>query len=73
MPDPTLIRRAKVELRALVKREPWYRGIAIARRGGQLILRLNVAPNAKDSELPHEFNGIPIEIVRLEGYERRNP
>jgi len=45
--------------------------IGVAPRGNHLILRLNVSPTADDSELPHEFEGIPIEIVRLEGYERR--
>ena len=71
MPDPAIVRQAKDRLRAAVKDQPWYRGIAIARRGSQLVLRLNVSPDADDGELPHEFHGIPVEIVRLEGYASR--
>ena len=71
MPDQARIQQAKEHLRAKVQHRPWYRSIAVAPRGNHLILRLNVSPTADDSELPHEFEGIPIEIVRLEGYERR--
>jgi hypothetical protein len=71
MQDQALIQQAKERLRAKVQDRPWYRSIGVAPRGNHLILRLNVSPTADDSELPHEFEGIPIEIVRLEGYERR--
>jgi len=73
MQDQALVRKAKDALRARVKDQPWFHGIAIVPRGNDLILRLNVSPTVDDSELPHEFAGIPIEIVRLEGYERRGP
>jgi hypothetical protein len=71
MPNQALIQQAKERLRVKVQHQPWYRSIGVAPRGNHLILRLNVAPTADDSELPHEFEGIPIEIVRLEGYEPR--
>lgn len=73
MQDQALIQQAKERLRARVQHRPWYRSIGVAPRGNHLILRLNVSPTADDSELPHEFEGIPVEIVRLEGYEQRGP
>ena len=72
MRNAALVRKAKDRLAALVKDRPWYRGIGIARHHGDLILRLNVSPTAKLGKLPKTFNGIPIEIVRIEGYERRH-
>jgi len=71
MPDPEQLQRAKNQLRAALRDRPWYRGIAVVPRGRGLVLRLNVSPEADDSELPQEFQGIPVEIVRIEGYERR--
>jgi hypothetical protein len=71
MPDTTYIHQAKAELYKLVHGQPWFKGIGIVPHGDQLVLRLNVSPGAKDSELPREIDGIPIQIVRLESYEQR--
>jgi len=71
MPDTTRIHHAKAELQKLVYGQPWFKGIAIVPHGDHLILRLNVSPSAEASELPREIEGIPIQIVRLESYERR--
>ena len=71
MSDPAQLQRAKNQLRAALHDRPWYRGVAVVPRGRDLVLRLNVSPEADDSELPQEFQGIPVEIVRLDGYERR--
>lgn len=73
MSDSEQVHRAKDRLRATVRDRPWYRGIAIVRRGPDLVLRLNVSPEVDDRALPQEFDGIPVEIVHIEGYERRGP
>jgi hypothetical protein len=71
MRDPAVVRQARDRLRAVVQGRPWYRGIAIARSGGDLVLRLNVSPTANIAKFPHQYRGIPVEIVRLEGYTAR--
>jgi hypothetical protein len=65
------VHRIKGRLRALVKDRPWFRGVGIARRDGGFILRLNVASDAADAEVPREFDGMPIDVVRIDGYGRR--
>jgi len=35
------------------------------------MLRLNVDPDVDEQEVPTEFDGIPIEVVRIGGYEKR--
>lgn len=52
---------------------PWCRGVGIGRKGGRLVLRVNVDP---DAVLPPEvrddsFEGVPIEVVRISGYKAR--
>jgi hypothetical protein len=69
--DPAEVRRIKDRLREAVKDRPWFRSVGIAPRDGDLILRLNVASNADDGEVPREFDGVPIEVVRIDGYDRR--
>ena len=71
MRDPTVVRQARDQLRAAVQDRPWYRGIAIARSGGDLVLRLNVSPTTDTRKFPHAYHGIPVEVVRIDGYEPR--
>ncbi len=72
MRDPSEVRRAKEKLKALVQGRPWYRGIGIAPHPDGPTIRLNVAADAViDEALPLEFEGVPVETVRIDAYEPR--
>ena len=73
MRDRERLRRAKDGLRAFVEREPWFRGVGIAPKDGDLVLRLSVSRAADQSTLPHEFDGVPVDIVVIDGYEIHEP
>jgi len=61
------IRTLKDRLRDMVKGQPWFRGVGITFKDGH-VLRLNVAPDADGIQFPREFEGVPVEIVRMDGY-----
>ena len=66
-------RHAKEVLQARYAQSGWYRGVGIAPDAGGFAVRLNVSPEARDVEasLPHECEGVPIQIVYIEGYAPR--
>lgn len=72
MRDVNNVRLAKAKLKDLVQGEPWYRGIGISPHPDGPMLRLNIASDTPASaEIPTEFEGIPVECVRVDGYEPR--
>lgn len=71
MRGPEEVRRAKEKLKLQVKNEAWYRGIGIAPGVHGLVIRLSVAPDADLAWIPASFDGVPIEVVRSEGYAPR--
>lgn len=71
MRDVEEVRRAKERLKIQIKDEPWYRGIGIAPGADGPIIRLNVAAEADPSLLPDSVDGIPVEVVRIDGYAPR--
>ena len=64
------VRRAKERLKHQIKDRPWYRGIGIAPHADGPVIRLNVAANEEHDEIPADFEGIPVEIVRIDAYSR---
>lgn len=52
--------------------EPWFNGVGVVRQGDGFALRLNVSPESdvEPSNLPHEFEGVPVEIVRVAYHAR---
>jgi hypothetical protein len=66
-------RHAKQVLQERYAQLDWYRGVGIAPSDDGFAVRLNVSPQARDleSSLPHECEGVPIQIVFIEGYAPR--
>lgn len=66
-------RRAKTEVQERYGAAAWFRGVGLAPHGDGLVVRLNVAPDGRDSvqALPKELGGVPIEIVYMEAYSPR--
>jgi hypothetical protein len=70
--DVNDVRKAKERLKSLVQGEPWYRGIGISPQPDGPVLRLNIAADTPASaNIPSEFEGIPIESVRVDGYSAK--
>jgi hypothetical protein len=67
-------RHAKAVLQERYAHSGWYRGVGIAPADDGFAVRLNVSPEARDLEasLPHECEGVPIQIVYIEGYAPRS-
>ncbi len=67
------LQRAKRELVKQFGGRAWFRGAGIAPGKSGPVLRLNVDRRAltKEDEVPHEFQGEPIEIVFISQYAPR--
>jgi len=71
MANPQDIQQALERMVHHYRSRSWYRGAGIVRSSnGMFILRLNVDPrvNSGNSDVPREFEHIPVEIVHLLGY-----
>jgi hypothetical protein len=66
-------RSAKQKLVEHIGAATWCKGIGIAPDAhGGLALRVNVDQSGPTAtELPHEVDGVAVEVVRLSGYEKR--
>lgn len=71
--DIEVVQDAKRKLMALYEKCAWYRGAGIVPAEGGFGLRLNVDPDdpTPEESLPHECDGIPVEIVRIGHYRPR--
>jgi hypothetical protein len=67
-------RAAKARLLKDVGERTWMRGIGLARDGRSWVVRLNVARSAlrRGEAIPTSIDGVPISIVFVEGYEKRD-
>ncbi len=63
-------RRAKTRLAQLFASCEWFLGVGIVPEGARGVsLRVDVAAGAwaDSAELPEEFEGLPVEVVRIAG------
>ncbi len=74
VPSQRAVRRAKKSLLRKYEGRDWFRGVGIVPADDGLALRLNVAADADigDNEIPSSYYRIPVQVVKLAGYELRN-
>lgn len=65
------VRQAKSSMRAHLRDAAWFRGCGIAPAGDGFVLRLNVSSDAPPEDVPHEWDGVPVEVVEIEEYAPR--
>ena len=72
--DIEAMQRAKKALHEKYGKCAWFRGVGIAPSKSGLVLRLNVDPNVKvaKDEIPHSYQGIKVNIVRIGSYKPRH-
>ena len=67
------LREAKDAFRAEYGDCGWFRGVGIGTTDSGLVLRVNVDPGCEvQAEVPTEFRGCRVEVVRIEGYGPRD-
>jgi hypothetical protein len=67
------VRRAKDLCLREFSSEPWFRGAGVAKGEQGYILRVNVSPGSRlpDSLASGQYEGVPVEVIEISGYERR--
>ena len=73
-PSQRAVRRAKRSLLRKYEDREWFRGVGVVPVNDGLALRLNVAADADiaDDEIPASYYRIPVQVVKMTGYELRN-
>lgn len=62
MADLQQARAAKAHLRTTLARTRGVRGIGLSRREDGYALRVNLERTTADGEIPHQVDGVPVEI-----------
>jgi len=68
-----LVRKAKEHFAKKFADADWLTGVGVAREGDKMVLRVNVSPGTSlpDDLTQDTFEGVPLQIVRMQGYSVR--
>ena len=66
------VTKAKAQLLKSLRSFDWFRGVGVERaEDGSLQLRVQVDSSAVDFEVPDRVAGVPVVVLRIDGYSPR--